>query len=325
MKLGELTGELDVDTVVREGIFIEGMKIVNNGKPFEGYPDDLSDKAYELEVTKDVARSLLKPFLKDYQYRDLKRSFVELGIIPKNFKVDCDCVSKPLEVEVIHLSIDDLYGIYNGLKNLSKDVLQKIKSNDYFYNGDKVDVDEEDLIKEIFSPYALGGSGYAYIKAEGVICYNPKIVGKYISTDNNRNSQLFISECDDLKHRLSVEEVYEFFDKISPCLIGGKSWSNPKRLPKGSEDFLKNIIGNNFKYTSRLYMRNDRPTLRFFFTDYDFDFESHANTEELTEWVVDNFGNNIKEVYIVFNGEKLVGNEVIARKNDDGELTLTIY
>ena len=129
MTLGELTGKVNVDTVIREGLITVGMKIVNNGKSFKGYPEDLADKAYKLEVTEDVAKALLKAFSKDFQYRDLKRSFKDLGIIPKSSKnvryfevTGCD--GEPVEVEEIDeeeykdLKENNQYGDVSLVKSL---------------------------------------------------------------------------------------------------------------------------------------------------------------------------------------------------------------
>lgn len=163
MTLGELTGKVNVDSVVREGLITVGMEIVNNGKPFEGYPDDLADKAYELEVTEDVAKALLKAFSKDFQYRDLKRDFKDLGLIPKNSKKAryfevTGWVGEPIEVEEIDeddykeqkengqydddvrlvKSLCTLGSTKSGIKNLNK-VLQDVdistKRSIQVYNG----------------------------------------------------------------------------------------------------------------------------------------------------------------------------------------------
>lgn len=192
------------------------------------------------------------------------------------------------------------------------------------------DKDEDKKIRGLFSPYALESENYSHIEVDGVVCYNPKIVGKYINSDNSNstnyyNPQLFIFLADDLKRLKTLDDIYKVFDKFCPCLVGGKSWSSPKWLPKGSENFLKATIGTNFEYTSHLYMKNGSPVVEFLFKDGGFDYNSRSNVDELTNWVIQNFGSNIKEVYIVFNGGKLRGNEVIACKNPDGELTLTIY
>lgn len=192
------------------------------------------------------------------------------------------------------------------------------------------DVDENASIKGMFSPYALDGDNYNHIETDGVICYNPKIVGKYIDTDNTVNTeyynpQLFMFLSDVLKKFNTVDKIYKVFDEFCPSLVGGYTWSNPKWLPKGSEEFLKKAISSNFEYTAHLYMKNGSPVIDFLFKDKGFDCNSCVNIDEVTNWVIRNFGNNVKEVYIVFNNGKLIGNEVIARKNPDGELTLTIY
>lgn len=162
MTLGELTGKVNVDSAVREGLITVGMEIVNNGKPFEGYPDDLADKAYELEVTEDVAKALLKAFSKDFQYRDLKRDFKDLGLIPKKSKTAryfevTGWDGEPIEVEEIDeeeykdLKENNPYGdvrlvkslctlgsTKSGIKNLNKalqDVDLSTKRSIQVYNG----------------------------------------------------------------------------------------------------------------------------------------------------------------------------------------------
>ena len=186
-----------------------------------------------------------------------------------------------------------------------------------------------DYIRRLVDSYAIGSDSYTYINIKGIVCYEPCIIGKYIHYDNSQDTD---HNGASLRIGLSYEldsfdkkKVYSVFDEFCPCLIGGYQWSKPKSLPKGSEEFLKQAMGNNLEYTAHLYMKNGNPTVDFLFKDTDFDSNSCVHTDSLTDWIVNTFGNNIKEVYIVFNDGKLKGNEVIARKNPDGELTLTIY
>ena len=71
-------------------------------------------------------------------------------------------------------------------------------------------------------------------------------------------------------------------------------------------------------------MKNEEPVVDFLFKGNDVWCEGGVNVN-LAKWVISNFGNNIKEVFITFCCGRLIENKVIARKNDDGELTLTMY
>lgn len=186
-----------------------------------------------------------------------------------------------------------------------------------------------DTIRRLVDLYAMGSDSYTYINLKGIVCYEPHIIEKYISSDNSQDTNYNGASLRiGLSYKLDSfdkKKVYSVFDEFCPCLIGGYQWSKPKSLPKGSEEFLKQEMGNNLEYTAHLYMKNGSPTVDFLFKDADFDSNSCVHTDSLTDWIVNTFGNNIKEVYIVFNDGKLKGNEVIARKNSDKELTLTIY
>lgn len=88
MKLGELLGKLHVDTAVREALLNQGIKMVNNGRIPNDYTNDLIEKAYKLEVTNDRAKAMLNALSGDCQYRELKKSFIELGLITKESDIN---------------------------------------------------------------------------------------------------------------------------------------------------------------------------------------------------------------------------------------------
>lgn len=186
-----------------------------------------------------------------------------------------------------------------------------------------------DMIRSILDDYALDSDFYACLDIDRVICYDPHIIGKYLSIDNSQDTKynwasLYIDVNPDVIESLSREKVYAVFDEFCPCLDGKYSWSKPKSLPKNSGSFLISVLNNDCVHTAHLYMKNEEPVVDFLFKGNDVWCEGGVNVN-LAKWVISNFGNNIKEVFITFCCGRLIENKVIARKNDDGELTLTMY
>ena len=102
----------------------------------------------------------------------------------------------------------------------------------------------------------------------------------------------------------------------------------PWTLPRGTRQYLKEILGRGCVLVAHLYTKDNEPVVDFPIRDYNINNSYKLptlKTEKLLEWVVKSFGNNIKEVYFVFSDMGLEFEEVISRVNLDGEYTLTIY
>lgn len=89
MKLKELLKKVPVDNVIRDAIIDTGIteiKKQSKGKTSKSYSSDLAKKVFELEVTPELANSILKDLSTDSFYPVLKKTFIELGLIPKKPK-----------------------------------------------------------------------------------------------------------------------------------------------------------------------------------------------------------------------------------------------
>lgn len=181
-------------------------------------------------------------------------------------------------------------------------------------------------VKRLLDEYSLNSKPYACVGVNGLICYNPLIIRKYIQTDNCYESY---DDCSSLYYRFfgdvdNVDKVYSLFDKFCPCLVDGYTWSRAKKVSEKFNKFLGSVLdGYKGERVGHIYMKAGKPV---------FDFILEGNIvvaenviEKIVGGIVFYFGNNIKEVYLVLSDGFLKYNEVIARKNDDGELTLTIY
>lgn len=181
-------------------------------------------------------------------------------------------------------------------------------------------------VKRLLDEYSLNAKPYDYVDVHGLICYNPLIIRKYIQTDNCYESY---NDCSYLYYRFfgdvgNVDNVYSLFDKFCPCLVDGYTWSGAKKVSEKFSKFLGGVLdGYKGERIGHIYMKAGKPVFDFILEDNTVVAEDVI--EKVAGGIVSYFGSNIKEVYIVLSDGLLKYNEVIARKNDDGELTLTIY
>lgn len=120
---------------------------------------------------------------------------------------------------------------------------------------------------------------------------------------------------------LDKEKLYSTLDLLCPSVYGGKKWSKPTSIQK---EALSKILCpcKNIGYIAHLYETKGNNVLDILYnTESE---EPDIDVDALTTQIVSMFGDNIKEVYIVESDGKIKG-KVIARKNTDGELTLTVY
>lgn len=181
-------------------------------------------------------------------------------------------------------------------------------------------------VKRLLDDYSFNTKPYAHVGVNGLICYNPLIIRKYIQTDNCYESYgdysslyyRFFGDVDD------EDKVYSLFDKFCPCLVDGYNWSRAKKVSEKFSKFLGSVLnGYKGERIGHIYMKAGKPVFDFILEDNTVVAENAI--DKIIEGIVSYFGNNVKEVYIVLSDGLLKYNEVIARKNDDGELTLTMY
>ena len=181
-------------------------------------------------------------------------------------------------------------------------------------------------VKRLLDEYSLNNKPYACVGVNGIICYNPLIIRKYIQTDNCYESY---DDYSSLYYRFfgdvgNVDSVYSLFDEFCPCLVDGYTWSREKKISEKFSKFLGSALERyKGERISHIYMKDDEPVFDFILGDNTVVAENVI--EKVVFGIVSYFGNNIKEVYIVLSDGLLKYNKVIARKNDDGELTLTVY
>lgn len=212
-----------------------------------------------------------------------------------------------------------------------------------------INLNTKDMVRKVLDSYALDSSYYVGIELNKIVAYDPQIAHKYMVNDNSQDTKyndayLYIDLDRDSLYCYDDEYVYSVLDEFCPSLNSKYNWSSPKTLPvssvKSLEKFFKEVLGEDYTYAAHLHMRDNVPVVDFLFKYED---TSNTNTEvgntsnslstpsietvRLTEWVIRKFGNNVKEVFIVFDSwtNSLMSCEVIARKNPDGELTLVIY
>lgn len=253
------------------------------------------------------------------------------------------------------LSVETLYDVYGKLTKLpddTKNVLFKYgyswerdNSKDYdtitsVYNSisqKKYSTGEisnkVDEVNSIFNSYAIDATALFSISLERVVCYNPKIAKNFMfgeSTNEVRRDvpSLFIGLVD------GNSKVYNVLNKCCPNIINYKSWSNPKSLSNDFKTFISKIFVDTIFAGKivHLYMKGNTPVIDILFESKN-SIHNEA-VDKLVSKVIDTFGTNIKEIYISFNMDNnqnngmldmLLSGEVIARKNNDDELTLTIY
>lgn len=213
MRLIDLLENLDVDTVVREALINQSIKVVNNGKMPKDYPDDLVEKAYELEITNDIAKSMLNALSGDYQYRDLKRDFIELGLITKESNTDFCKVAVEGRFHTLYTSddaeeLDNLEDLWlEGHIDLSDlEDLSKLHNKVYLVcnNGDScsgypflIDTKGLNWQKVLSIRKAISSTYERYIDKKFDGGWNEYAEGMWFdTTDSYKNGNLFLDKWD---------------------------------------------------------------------------------------------------------------------------------
>lgn len=153
-----------------------------------------------------------------------------------------------------------------------------------------------------------------------IFCTPIGLVEKCLSSDMVTNANgdgwsLAIEESQRYENEIAL------FEKICPILNGRYSWSNSKPI-KREIGSINRLLDGDYGTINHLYMKGDTPFLEQipYYRSYD-----TSTAEKVTDIILKHFGNwSIKEVFFIKGKEKPF-NRVIARKNPDGELTLTIY
>ena len=236
------------------------------------------------------------------------------------------------------LNLKDFCDIYDKLLRVS-DKSKGLLLNGYKWVKDIYNFDNDiSEINTIFNDYALNMSSLCSIYLDKVICYNPMIVksfmyGKSITDTHTDKSRLIVGLTTDEK-KLADSYRFDFYkvlDKFCPNIISNKFWSSPIGISYPLMDTLSDIFDTSFLgRVCHIYMKNNIPCADFLFR---FNSDLYEDVVfKLVSSIINNFGHNIKEVFISFNSSDtsynrniLLCNEVIVRRNSDGELTLTIY
>lgn len=134
---------------------------------------------------------------------------------------------------------------------------------------------------------------------------------------------LNISEATSYGDRMSL------FEEICPIFNGKYSWSKSKQVSKEVGNLSTVLDCPDYGIIVHLYMKGNNPVLEKIphyneYKDVKYNEYSPDEAERVTKVILKYFTNPVKEVYFVTEKEKPFSN-VIARKNDDGELTLSIY
>ena len=186
-------------------------------------------------------------------------------------------------------------------------------------SGNKIST--EDLPEELKG--VKGEYGCASIQLSDIIFYNPNVIKNVV-----------FARDDDLEKDIGAFSlsIYSLLDQkmsfsLKSCVptIGSKSWSSPKDLSRGTTDSLSQIL-NGIYYSivppaaiSKLHMVGDTPV--FSFKDY------QGNTDYgITAILLKEFNIPIAEAYFICSeNNDFEVSKVIAKKNKNGEYTLTIY
>ena len=226
------------------------------------------------------------------------------------------------------------------LKKIQYIVVKEAKSNSNFF---KKIVDEGHFYFNVDDYYSGKGEIHIDLTAEKII----KSINAVIK-DNHEVTEVYISPlifCTPTKliekcltsdmitnangdgWSLAIEEYQRYenaialFEKICPILNGRYSWSSSKTIKREIGN-INRLLDGDYGTINHLYMKGDTPFLEQipYYRSYD-----TSITEKVTDIILKHFGNwSIKEVFFI-KGEDKPFNRVIARKNPDGELTLTIY
>ena len=177
------------------------------------------------------------------------------------------------------------------------------------------------------------GSKFATRRAcfNSIILYSPEVIRDFLFISNG-DGVLTISFNNITNDWLALKDFEQFCPKIG----SGYTWAKvfvSERVSAVLKEVLSDCGNHSIYY---LRMVNNLPVLSSFnsgmngYINFPYSIDSSGkifskyNTEMVTEAIISSYPVEIKEVYILDNTSKSFSH-AIARKNSDGEYTLTIY
>ena len=228
------------------------------------------------------------------------------------------------------LNISELKDIQKDLKEVSRDTLKEAFKKGLWVYEKRVGLDKYNLAR-IFNKYALDSDEYMRLHISNIILFDLDVVGKMLFNQNSNESEYndahltINSSCGGLE-----TEGIKWLVRCCPCILNDYEWSEPADI-KG---LLKDTVEEEVTIEGLIcvYMDGDKPNtsivpdksnLGWAKRFYDI-FDSIAFADKVVFHLLDMFPYPIKEAYIIYNGEELVG-KYIFRKCKDGEYIVTIY
>lgn len=221
-------------------------------------------------------------------------------------------VGTSLSLSEVRRGVKELLSMYPGLKSEYRNggiFIEYDDSRDAFYSKGGVRIDK---IPEVFED-CEGEYGNGTISIENILEYDETVFGELIVSEDSYDCH---SECRSYLVGMFVRIDFNLKDFVPT--VTSKSWGSVRKLPEGVGKYINKLIDDGvLSYVSRLHMVGDAPVVSV--------SSKHNGTDDygLTEVILSWAGSTlIKEVYII--GYDYVGS-YIARKNSDGEFTITMF
>lgn len=113
--------------------------------------------------------------------------------------------------------------------------------------------------------------------------------------------------------------------KIAPCYFSDVKWSKPAKCPSMLESTIYPRLDPTENNIAHLYMKDGKPVIKYMSLG-DAACPDGETINEIVDFVLTSFSKLlVKEVYFILDVQKGFFQWAIARKNDDGEYTITLY